>query len=998
MDVFDTAALRERVLAAWSASPARFREDANAEDELARGSYRDRVVVELAQNAADAGARAGRPVRLLLRLSGSTLVVANTGAPLDAAGVEGLSTLRASTKRDGDTVGRFGVGFAAVLAVTDEPRVLTASGGVRWSRSDALRAAESVPELAAELARRGEAVPVLRLPFPASGVAPEGYDTAVELPLRDVDAVRLVRRLLTEIDDALLLALPWLGELVVDVDGEMRRLSAGGATTLADGLVERRIGERTWRLATRTGAAPDQLVADRPFEERTRPGWSVTIAVPVGDDDGVRAPVALPPSLPAVVHAPTPTDDRTDLPALVIAGLPLDSSRRRVVTGALLDHLAVQVAEVYAGLVASFVPAAPGPAVLALVPGPLGLEAVDAVLHRAIRAALTATPFVPGAGGELLRPAEVTLVDGLSRTGDPAALGGVVRGLPARDWWRPEVLAGLGATVTPLADVVDELAGERLAAPAWRSVYDALDGSDRESLGALPVPLVDGRLVRGPRGLLVPGEVRPELLAPFDLRVVAPDAVHPLLYRLGAVDATAASVLRDPLVQGAVADLAESDDDPTPIADAVLGLLAESGLDAADEPWLAGLPLADATGAAVPARELLLPGSPLLTALDADPAEFTVSPELVGRFGPAVLRAAGVRDGFAVVRDTDVTLEPDTWHDLDDEDRWVDDVLAGLPVPPVLSHRFVSSATPAGVALTGEFAAVAELDLVREDAWPRVLEWLAADAEARAAVVSPVRLTLADGAQRDVPSYTAWWLRRHARIGGRPLTGLALPGADPVVAALLPVADVPVDDAFAAAVGLARTTGELDPDAVLARLAEDDLELPAATLARVYAALAAHDPAGVRAPERIRVPDGVGSRVVPAASVMVCDGPHWLQLGLPELIPGPAALADLLDVDLASEVHDAALRDAGRRQPVPGVAAAVLGVTPPTYLEHDDLIVGGVSVDWWPSGDDVHAATTDGLARGLAWTTGQWAKRWLLAEALADPDALPGLLADDAFD
>lgn len=131
-----------------------------------------------------------------------------------------------------------------------------------------------------------------------------------------------------------------------------------------------------------------------------------------------------------MVHAPTPTDDRTDLPALVIAGLPLDSSRRRVVPGLLLDHLAEQTGEVYARLVASFGPAAPGAAVLALVPGPLGLEAVDAVLHRAVRAALAATPFVPGADGELLRPVEVTLVDGLSRTATRRRWAGSSAGCP----------------------------------------------------------------------------------------------------------------------------------------------------------------------------------------------------------------------------------------------------------------------------------------------------------------------------------------------------------------------------------------------------------------------------------------------------------------------------------------------------------------------------------------------------------------------------------------
>ena len=65
-DPFSTAALRSRVLDAWAASPARFREDANAEEDYALGGYRDRVVVELAQNAADAAARAGVPGRLRL--------------------------------------------------------------------------------------------------------------------------------------------------------------------------------------------------------------------------------------------------------------------------------------------------------------------------------------------------------------------------------------------------------------------------------------------------------------------------------------------------------------------------------------------------------------------------------------------------------------------------------------------------------------------------------------------------------------------------------------------------------------------------------------------------------------------------------------------------------------------------------------------------------------------------------------------------------------------
>jgi len=58
-DPFGTGGLRGRVLDGWTASPSRFREDANAEEDYALGGYRDRVVVELAQNAADAAACPG---------------------------------------------------------------------------------------------------------------------------------------------------------------------------------------------------------------------------------------------------------------------------------------------------------------------------------------------------------------------------------------------------------------------------------------------------------------------------------------------------------------------------------------------------------------------------------------------------------------------------------------------------------------------------------------------------------------------------------------------------------------------------------------------------------------------------------------------------------------------------------------------------------------------------------------------------------------------------
>ena len=179
---FDTAARRESVLAAWAGSPTRFREDANAEEDLVVGGYSSGLVIELAQNASDAAERRGVPGTLRIRYQNGVLSAANTGAPLDAAGVDGLTSLRASPKREGAAVGRFGVGFAAALAVSDEPEIRSSGGGVRFS---AAATRESLTGIAAdEAARRDGRVPVLRLPWPVEDAPPDGFDTEVRLPVR----------------------------------------------------------------------------------------------------------------------------------------------------------------------------------------------------------------------------------------------------------------------------------------------------------------------------------------------------------------------------------------------------------------------------------------------------------------------------------------------------------------------------------------------------------------------------------------------------------------------------------------------------------------------------------------------------------------------------------------------------------------------------------------------------------------------------------------------
>ncbi|MDQ1659920.1 MAG: hypothetical protein QOD41_5003, partial [Cryptosporangiaceae bacterium] len=377
-DPFGTSGRREAVLAAWESSPTRFREDANAEEDLVLGGYADRVLVELAQNAADAAVRAGVPGMLRLWVDDGVLIAANTGAPLDEGGVDGLTSLRASAKRGADTAGRFGVGFAAVLSVSDEPEVRSTGGGLRFS---AARTRAHVAELggvaAEEAARRDGQVPVLRLAWPVDEPPTEGFDTEVRLPLRPA-AEPHVRDLLTGFDPAILLSLPALA--AVEVEGRLVERSMDGDDVVItdNGLPTR------WRLARASGDIPAELLAGRPVEERERSRWSVLAAVPVSPDG-----VLLHLDGEQVVHAPTPSGEPLSLAIRLVASFPLDPARRRVSPGPLTDFLVAESASVVAELASRL---AAEPSALALVPRPaLARATLDAQLCSAILAALVET-------------------------------------------------------------------------------------------------------------------------------------------------------------------------------------------------------------------------------------------------------------------------------------------------------------------------------------------------------------------------------------------------------------------------------------------------------------------------------------------------------------------------------------------------------------------------------------------------------------------------------
>jgi hypothetical protein len=973
-DVFGADELRRRVLAAWAESPSRFRADANVEDDLALVGYRDRLIVELAQNAADAATRAKIAGRLELTLRDGTLTAANTGAPVDAAGVESIAVARASAKREVESIGRFGVGFSVVAAVSDEPVLVSRSGAVRWSRTEAGETAARVPALAAELAARAGHVPMLRLPFSAEATPPPGFDTVVLLPLRDATVEAEVRQQLDAIDETLLLMLPALHDVVIRVGDATRTL---GRQVDGDSVLIDNTGVRSrWLLRTANGRLDASLLGERPAEERRRSSWQVTWAVPVDEAGWV---TSLPLTAP-LVRAPTPTDDPLSIPAVLIASYPLDPTRRHVTTGAIASAVSAHAADL---LVDTIRDLADDPSVLQLVPVGLPAGTVDAELHQAVLDRLRTTAWLPSAVDQAvrLRPGEAVLV------ADPLvdALADVVPALLPRGW-SAVVRAGLDVRRLTVADLVEAVVDVDREPSWWHRLYAALDdavatGPEREALQALPVPLADGSRAIGPRGTVLPSTVLPSTVLPttvvpstvasndattaagldaIGVRAVHPDAAHPLLRSLGAGDGDARTVLQLPQVRAAVDDSYDADD-PDPIAAAVLGLVSTARLAGGELPWLGELALPDTDGEWRPASELLLPGGAMATAVVSDAPFGVVASDLLDRWGPDVLRAVGVIDLPLLVREEDATGAE---HDLDDEASWW-------------------SLVPTGAAVA-ELVAVRDLELVRDDAWPKLLPLLTAP-PLRAAIVEPSVVRLPDGGSTTVPPYTAWWLSARAVLAGQAPRRLRLRGSDQLLASVYDVAPPAADEEFLRALGVLESLDDADADDVLDRLADPGREISRDDLRSLYQWLAeagVQRPAGVHRPARVRALVDGQLTVVATDDAVVVDAPDLIGLlGRRAIVPVALAWADdlarTLDVPVASALAPYAVTSTGSR-----VDDAVV---------HDALRVSDAdgivrAVPWRLVGGELHVdaqALTYGLGRGRAWRSGRWTDRHRLTEEAA---------------
>jgi hypothetical protein len=259
--------------------------------------YRGQYLAELLQNVVDAMQRHAEllplplppsepeeepaPVtyRCLIRLTDRALYVANDGLPFRAEDVRSITAMGKSTKGAGRYIGYKGLGFRAVLAISDTPEIYSGPYRFRFSRGETL----------ALLKEKSDGVeigdlPTLSVPFHADpeklepveqevleGIFTQGYVTVIRLPLK----AGLHQDVKTNCEEFVtgqtLLFLPYITSLLLQVPGapvrEVRR------TSRMIPPVTREEKKASLELLTLAGASPKPEIwlLTRPVEPATIP-------------------------------------------------------------------------------------------------------------------------------------------------------------------------------------------------------------------------------------------------------------------------------------------------------------------------------------------------------------------------------------------------------------------------------------------------------------------------------------------------------------------------------------------------------------------------------------------------------------------------------------------------------------------------------------------------------------------------------------------------------
>ncbi|WP_174526739.1 DEAD/DEAH box helicase [Micromonospora maritima] len=403
--VQEVKTLFDSTIESYRVKPDLLTEHANHEESIRVGGYANRTLLELIQNAADAMAgnadsdeNAGR-VEIVLDTVRRALYCANGGRPFSKRGLTAITHAHLSGKR-GDEIGRFGLGFKSVLAVSTAPQVFSRSVSFEFNSSEAHASLTGVGSGA-------KRYPVLRTATTVDAVAAFGQDpvlsglaewaaTIVKLP--NVSSIGRLRGEITGFSSHFLLFVGAVREVRLRIIGADHFEATHTSRKLGDGLfrIERSGGEYEEWLVEDRMHAPSAEARRQVGEAVSRSEVKVTVAVP--KRRGKRYQIG-------EFWSYFPLDDKTSASALFNAPWSVNDDRTTLLRNDYNREMLVTLADMFVQVI-SLVGTAEDPAThLDYLParGQEELSFGDEILCRQVPHKSIGRELVPDASGRLTR-------------------------------------------------------------------------------------------------------------------------------------------------------------------------------------------------------------------------------------------------------------------------------------------------------------------------------------------------------------------------------------------------------------------------------------------------------------------------------------------------------------------------------------------------------------------------------------------------------------------
>lgn len=281
----------ERAISSYRANPHLISEHANHEESIRVGGYANRTLLELVQNAADAmaggveGDREGvGRVEIVLDQENKTLYCANSGRPFSKSGLTAIAHAHLSGKR-GDEIGRFGLGFKSVLAVSDSPQVFSRSVSFEFNSPESRFEISKI----APTAKRYPALRTATVVDPLAAFADdliltelaEWASTIVKLP--KASNVERLRREMENFSSEFLLFVSAVRQVKLSVLGDGGFEASHVSRSLGNGVlkIERHDGGGDEWIVQDQMHAPSQEARRQVGEAVSRAEVKVTVAMPL---------------------------------------------------------------------------------------------------------------------------------------------------------------------------------------------------------------------------------------------------------------------------------------------------------------------------------------------------------------------------------------------------------------------------------------------------------------------------------------------------------------------------------------------------------------------------------------------------------------------------------------------------------------------------------------------------------------------------------------------